>query len=281
MRVSIRSTPFGHGAPEESICEFGQLLGVAGRRPLCGLRRRLLERQLRASSPVLLRVPQQSLGSTAALPVVCLQAGKLLCVSQTCMQLGVEGDASLCMNKHPIDISMASWRSPTRRRHVSRRRRSLLVKQHGRRSARTAASFVLRRMARGAALDARRVQLVLSRHYDDACLADTRAPTSIHYTRKLSTMLALSFGRPARSRHSTAWAFWFGSTRTRFSCLSTLLQSESKTLAVCSNRRLPRGVVASTSCSAAVIKERPRISKAWMLPMPARGITFSRLMLQS
>ena len=168
MRANIRSTRFGHGAPEGSIREFAQLLGVAGRRPFRGPCRRLLQRQLLASSLALLRVPLQSLGATAALPVVSLQAGKLLCVNQTCMQLGVEGDASLCMHKHPIDISMASWRSPTRRRHVSRRRRSLLVKQHGRRSARTAASFVLRRMARGAALDARRVQLVLSRHHDDA-----------------------------------------------------------------------------------------------------------------
>ena len=150
MRASIRSTPFGHGAPEESICEFGQLLGVAGRRPLCGLRRRLLERQLRASSPALLRVPLQSLGATAALPVVSLQAGKLLCVSQTCMQLGVEGGASLCMHKRPIDISMASRRSPTRRRHVCRRRRSLVAKQHGRCSIRALRSSFLCSQADGA-----------------------------------------------------------------------------------------------------------------------------------
>ena len=111
MRASIQSTRFGHGAPEGSIREFAQLLGVAGRRPSRGPCHRLLQRHLRASSPALLRVPLQSLGATAALPVVSLQAGKLLCVNQTCMQLGVEGDASLCMHKHPIDISMASWRN--------------------------------------------------------------------------------------------------------------------------------------------------------------------------
>ena len=140
MRASIRSTRFGHGAPEGSIREFAQLLGVAGRRPSRGPCHRLLQRQLRASSPALLRVPLQSLGATAALPVVSLQAGKLLRVNQACMQLGVEGDASLCMHKHPIDISMASWWSPSRRRHVCRRRRSLtrslIAKQHGRRSVR-------------------------------------------------------------------------------------------------------------------------------------------------
>jgi len=150
MRASIRSTPFGHGAPEGSGREFGQLLGVAGRRPSRGLCRRLLERQLGASSPALLRVPLQSLGSTAALPVVYPQAGKLLCVYQSCVQLGVEGDASLGMHKHPIDSSMASWRSPTRRRHVYRRRRSLTAKQHGRRNVRALRSSFLCSQADGA-----------------------------------------------------------------------------------------------------------------------------------